>query len=174
MQGIVKGIAHSGNFLLFATSGYLLQPLCHFELLVAMKLEKPIQLVWEADLRFNGFREFRDFAERLPEDYKSEVLDQQSIKWERREPFKTNVVLSTLVPRLHAKMPLSTWTPEKVGNWISGLGKAFQVYGSVFVENCLDGKEIQSGNIVEGDLLELGIQRVHAKIILSKLLTLGD
>jgi len=173
MIGNVKGIAHSGNFLLFATTGYLLQPLCHFELLIAMKLEKPIQVVWDADPRFDGFREFRDFAELLPEDYKSEVLDQQSIKWERREPYKTNVVLSSLIPRLHAKMPLSTWTPQKVGHWISALGKAFQIYGSVFVENCLDGKEIQSGNIVESDLLELGIKKVHAKIILSKLLAVG-
>jgi len=171
--GIIKGIAHCGNFLLFATAGYLQQPLGHFELLVAMKLEKPIQVVWDSDSRHCGFREFRDFAEQLPEDYKSDVLDQQSIKWERREPFKTNVILSKLVPRLDEQMPLSTWTPQKVGGWISALGKAFEKYGQIFVENCLDGKEIKDGNIVESDLLDLGIKKVHAKIILSKLLAVG-
>jgi len=171
--GIIKGIAHCGNFLLFATAGYLQQPLGHFELLVAMKLEKPIHVVWDSDSRHCGFREFRDFAEKLPEDYKSDVLDQQSIKWERREPFKTNVILSKLVPRLDEQMPLSTWTPQKVGGWISALGKAFEKYGQIFVENCLDGKEIKSGNIVESDLLDLGVKKVHAKIILSKLLAVG-
>merc|ERR1712241_1599383 len=117
----------AGRFILYATRNYLLRPFNLFELMVVMKLRKPIQVVWEPDTRHYGFREFREFAKRVADDFKGQVLEKEPIKWEKKDPFKSFTV-SLLVPRLEGVMPLATWSAKKLGEWVADLGKAFEDY----------------------------------------------
>lgn len=81
---MVRGVAQSRTFILYATKTYFARPFCWLELQVAIELKKNIIVVWESDTRHYGFRFFGEFAKIVPRDVRDAVLRGEAETMHRR------------------------------------------------------------------------------------------
>jgi WD40 repeat protein len=97
-QGMMDGVKHSDNFLLFCTDGYFSRPYCLMELDQAVLLNKPIVVLFEERERFGGAPLDKLLAQ-VPDKYAflTDTLDNGSmkhgwIKFEVRDAFQQQMV----------------------------------------------------------------------------------
>jgi hypothetical protein len=62
---------------------------------------------------------------------------------------------------------IGRWSKEEVGEEVAGLGKAFEEYKEVAIENDVDGAMVVS--LSDKDLEEIGVKGIHRKKILAKI-----
>jgi len=172
IEGMLAGVAESATFIIYATQSYLTRRYCCFELLVALELQKPIQIIWEQCPDRNGFLEFKDFAQTIPECYSS-ILKVEAIQWQRREPYRTKVI-ETLGDRLQCAMPLESWSADELAMWVVNLGENYISYKDIIKRENITGDYVARGIYGERELIELGVGKVHARIIAEKLLELAS
>lgn len=65
--------------------------------------------------------------------------------------------------------PVQEWTPSTVGAFVATLGEAYAGYGHVIDANGLEGGMFLDGFLDEAQLIDLGILKFHAKVIMRKL-----
>jgi WD40 repeat protein len=97
-QGMMDGVQHSDNFLLFCTDGYFSRPYCLMELDQAVLLNKPIVVLFEERERFGGAPLDKLLAQ-VPDKYAflTDTLDNGSmkhgwIKLEVRDAFQQQMI----------------------------------------------------------------------------------
>jgi len=179
-EGMVKGIADCATFLLYATENYLTRPFCVLELLVALELQKTIQVVWEGDKRHGGFASFGDFCNylgKLTGVNTKACLETEALRWERRK-MKRDVIVNTLCTRFKETFDDATkggdfrkWDESRVCEWLLSLGGVYGNYTEAFKENGIDGNMLL--DLDEDTLEELGVEKkLHKRKILKSITTL--
>jgi len=164
--GMMRGVAQSATFVIYATRSYLSRPYCCFELLVALELDKPILIIWEPEQNRNGFAEFKDFIQMVPDGYMS-ILDEEAIRWQRRQPYNLET-FKRLESRLMYQMPLISWKPEDLAVWVERLGPRYKSYQKIFRDEQITGDDMIHGIYQERNLIELGVNDAHARKIINE------
>jgi len=166
VEGMLQGVAQAQTFLLYATKNYMTRPFCVFELLVAMELNKKIQILWDTDTRHCGFNQFGEFMAIVPGEFRS-IFEIEAIDWHRREP-KRSAQLTLLANRMRGSMPITSWSAEDFLEWVLGLAPSYQKYKEILKAEGIEGKDIVNGTYAAEDLQALGISNAHAKKIMRK------
>jgi len=173
---MIEGVATAATFLIYATKQYLTRRFCIFELDVAVALGKPIMLLWEPDTRHGGFRSFDEFIELVPVDYEDQLLRHEATSWERRGKKKA-AVLDMIVPRLSITMPLMSWEAAEVADYVSDLGKKYEQYKELIIDNGVDGPSLMDIETKEEFLetfKDLGMKAFHAGVFYRKITALKE
>ena len=84
VEAMVRGVAESRTFLLYATKSYFFRPFCRLELECAILFKKRIVVVWESDVRHFGFKYFGEFADGVPDQVRESVLKGEAETMHRR------------------------------------------------------------------------------------------